>query len=353
MYTSRERVMRAVRGDSVDRVPWTLYRHFYEEEATAEQLAKNTVAWNERWGFDVVKVQPRAAYYGEDWGAEWRNAGDPPRPARVKFPVATVEDWDKIKPLDPRRGSLGEHIEAVRLMRRRLSHDVIFIDTNFLPLSMAGRLLVDTPEALVQHIKQDPKRVHRGLKAITETWIEFVRALRAEGVDGIYFAVSTMGRRDQFTEQGYYEFGRPYDLAVINEVQDLPFNVLHVCGSNVMLNAMADYPVAALALESTDPRNETLAEALMRHRKAVIGGVRHKVPYGGAAPSGFQLPPLVPGDKIPSIATGTPEEVLAQAGRAYLETGGRRWILGTGCNILAETPEANIAALKSVLPAFV
>ena len=84
MYTSRERVMRAVRGDSVDRVPWTLYRHFYEEEATAEQLAKNTVAWNERWGFDVVKVQPRAAYYGEDWGAEWRNAGDPPRPAGLE-----------------------------------------------------------------------------------------------------------------------------------------------------------------------------------------------------------------------------------------------------------------------------
>src|SRR3972149_8091011 len=107
MYTSRERVMRAVRGDSVDRVPWTLYRHFYEEEATAEQLAKNTVAWNERWGFDVVKVQPRAAYYGEDWGAEWRNAGDPPRPARVKFPVETGEDWEKIKTAEIRGSTLG------------------------------------------------------------------------------------------------------------------------------------------------------------------------------------------------------------------------------------------------------
>ena len=40
----RERVQAAVRGDQLDRVPWSLWRHFYERESTAEQLAEVTVA---------------------------------------------------------------------------------------------------------------------------------------------------------------------------------------------------------------------------------------------------------------------------------------------------------------------
>ena len=335
MYTGRERILRTLGGEPVDRPAWMLWRHYYEEEQTAQGLANAMLGWQERWGFDGLKVNARSHYYGEGWGAVWELAGDPPRPRRVRYPVQTVEDWDKIEPLNPRQGAFGEHVEAVRLIRRRLPEDVMLIHTVFLPFAITGRLLVDSPRTMADHLRTDPQRVHHAVKAITETWIDFVRLLREEGVDGIFFATTPfMASLDIFPEHEYAEFGRPYDLQVISAVEDLSFNVLHVCGLHVMLNALADYPVAALNWETTDPRNIGLGEALSRYGKAIIGGLTHRTSL-----------------KRPTIATGTPAEVLAEAGRAASEAAGRRWILGAGCVTPAETPDENIEALRQALPA--
>ncbi len=126
---------------------------------------------------------------------------------------------------------------------------------------------------------------------------------------------------------------------------------------NTMLNTVADYPVAAYSLETTTGRNLSLGEALRRYDKPVIGGLTHRNPGYYLPDEGLPMIQPVSADRArlqrPTLATGTPSDVLAEAVQAARDSGGRRWIVGPGCNIAAETPEENIEALRQALPTLV
>src|SRR5437762_552383 len=95
----RERVNASVRGQDTDRPPWSLWRHFYDGESTSEQLADRMLAWTRRYAFDFLKVNPRAQYHVEPWGARYRyRGGEHDRPERLDYPVKQIEDWRRIEP---------------------------------------------------------------------------------------------------------------------------------------------------------------------------------------------------------------------------------------------------------------
>src|SRR5437588_3286205 len=140
--TKRERVKATVAGQPVDRPAWSLWRHFFETEDTAEGLARSMLAFQQRFQFDFMKVNPRAAYHVEDWGVKLRFSGEPHvGPTVEDYPVKSIADWSKIQLLPPDKGVLGEHLRALRLIRDGLKGEVPFIMTVFTPLSLAGRLV--------------------------------------------------------------------------------------------------------------------------------------------------------------------------------------------------------------------
>ncbi len=49
------------------------------------------------------------------------------------------------------------------------------------------------------------------------------------------------------------------------------------------------------------------------------------------------------------MVRGTPEDVRAEARDALAQTGGQRFILGTGCVTPVNTPWANIRAAREVV----
>ena len=54
----RERLEAAIAGQSVDRVPVALWRHFPGDDQDPSDLAAATIAFQRRWDFDFVKVTP-------------------------------------------------------------------------------------------------------------------------------------------------------------------------------------------------------------------------------------------------------------------------------------------------------
>src|SRR5207244_9755703 len=78
---SRERVTRALSGESVDRIPFAVWRHFYpDENQGAATLAQTTIAFTKRHRLDLVKYNPRAHCHAEPWGSEcaYRGSARPP-----------------------------------------------------------------------------------------------------------------------------------------------------------------------------------------------------------------------------------------------------------------------------------
>jgi uroporphyrinogen decarboxylase len=320
----RERVQATIRGEAVDRPAWSLWRHFYETEATPEGLAQSMLGFQEAYQFDFMKVNPRASYHVEDWGLKIEYSGTADAAPRVvDWPIKGPTDWRRIEPSPVDRGVLGDHLRALRLIRDGLGGQIPFIMTVFNPLSLAGRL-VESEKVLVQHLQETPDLVQQGLSAITETFRSYVKAIREVGASGLFFATTTWGSKSTISSELYAKFGRPYDLQVLDAAQGAEFNLLHVCGDENRLFELKDYPVHAVNWAATSPSNPTVAEAVRGTRLAAVAGISRE-----------------------ALTAGHPNQALAEAQRAREQSGGHRWALGPNCSIPTTSRPENIQALRT------
>jgi len=324
-----ERVDAALKGAEVDRVPISFWGHSYLKEWSAEELAEAMLDNYHTYDWDYMKVNPRASYHVEDWGAVLERSNDFNRgPRFVQAPVNGPEDWRRLRPLDPNQGVLAEQLAALRLIRDGIGGQAYFIQTIFSPLSVAKYLAGNRAEPVKESIADHPDALKQSLEVITETYRSYAGAALEAGASGIFFATTGWASRDQLTEDQYREFGIEYDLCVLEAVAGkAPFNVLHNCGENIYFDLLADYPVHAISWAATLPGNPTLGEGLKRTSKAVMGGVSEKT----------------------TLPDGTPEQVAEEVRRTLAETGGRRVLIAPGCSIPPRTPKANLEAARAVV----
>jgi uroporphyrinogen decarboxylase len=322
----RERVRAALEGKPVDRPPISFWRHFFEKETSAAGLADAMLGFQRTYDWDFMKVNPRACYHAEPWGCRFQFSGQPHiDPKLIEAAIKTPDDWRQIKPLAPTTGAFGEQLEALRRIKDGLHGEIPFVETIFTPLSVAGRL-VGSDEAMRDHLGQYPERVHEALEAITVTFERFAKACLEVGVDGVFYATTGWATYDRLTDAEYEEFGRPYDVRVLKAVEGAPFNILHVCRSHNMLWKLMDYPAHAVNWATADPTNVDIGEVWQRCHRPVIGGVDH----------------------IGTLRQGTPEAVAAEVRSAVGQTR-EGLLIGPGCSISPQTPEANLRAARATV----
>ncbi len=321
--TSRERVIAALRGEEVDRIPFSVWRHFYPEEAEPEPLAEAIVAFTKRHQLDLVKFNPRAHYHGEPWGTTYEYRGTD-KPHLVKNAVERTEDWARIEPLETNEPVFREMLAGLRLVRRALP-DIPLLATIFTPLGAMARLA--TPAQLRSDLRDDPDAVKPALEAVTETF----RALAAECIaicDGIFLATTPVASRSYLSDAEYARFGIPYDLAVLGGAKGAPLNVLHVCGDDAPVIALGrTYAVAGVSWNAFGREDPPL--------DAFLASVSGKGAIGGISDPAWHDPAQARLD--------------AQTGRA--RTGGRRWIAAGSCTIPVDSDPAAIDAAREALTA--
>lgn len=325
--TRRERIRKTLLGEATDRPPASLWRHFYDREASAEALAGSMLAFQRTYEWDLLKVNPRASYHVEDWGVRTARPGSGPldKPTVVGCPIKRPEDWEKIRPLDPGRGVLGEMLDAEERIAAAVQGDTDWIMTLFNPLSIAADLVHD--DALfVDHLRQHGDRVHAALRAITETFAGFVRATVHRGASGIFFATTDWGNSTRIDRETVQEFGRPYDLQILGEAAGVPLNTLHVCGPRVYMKEHLDYPVAVISWDCHAPGNPKISELRKQTSKGLLTGIDHEG----------------------TLVKGPCDAVQEEARAAIQESGGSRFILGPGCAVPAVAPSAHFQAVREV-----
>ena len=172
----RERVDAALRGEAVDRVPISFWGHDYIREWSAEGLAEAMLANYRAYDWDYMKVNPRASYHVEDWGATLQHTTDPNHGHTfTSWPVHDADDWRNLRPLEPDQGVLGEQLAALRLIRDGLGGEAYFIQTIFSPLSVAKYLVGNHPEPVKHSIADDPEALKAALDVITQTFATYSR----------------------------------------------------------------------------------------------------------------------------------------------------------------------------------
>src|SRR4030067_822385 len=282
----KERILSLIESEPIDRVPMSFWRHFYHRERTAQELAEAMLDFQKKFYEGLIKVNPRAAYHVQDWGAVLKYSNDEfTKTQTVDYPVKKTSDWEKLKVLDPTQGALGEQLQALSLIKNGLRNTVHFVETVFTPLSIAGDLVQDD-KMLIQDLRENSKIIHQALEVITSTFEKFVGEVLNSGASGIFLATTQWASTNYITKEEYLEFGRPYDLRILKAAQGAEVHILHVCEPNNFLELFVDYPAHIINWDATDPTNLNLREGAKLLRKVVLGGINHKVDLAQKNPNG-------------------------------------------------------------------
>jgi len=319
----RERVLAALAGDEVDRPPVSMWRHYFDREGSAEDLAGAMLEHQRRYDWDFMKINPRGTYRTEPWGTEARYDGGNGY-VMTSVPVNEPGDWERIEPVGLDHPVLAEHLRAIELIAEGLDGQVPFLMTAFTPVGVAARL-VPSGEVLASHLREHAAKVNAALEAITETFVAFAGAALDRGASGLFYATHDTATADFLTVQEYRRLVRPWDLKLLEALPETEFTVMHVCRERNMLAALWDYPVQAFNWDASGDGNPNLEEG-----KAVLGG---RPVIGGVAHGA-------------SLVQASPEEIEADIRGLQAVMGDRGWMLGPGCTYFPEAPEANVMAVR-------
>jgi uroporphyrinogen decarboxylase len=321
MYSHVDRMQACLDGEVVDRPPVALWRHFPVDDQTPDGLAAATLAFQRSYDFDLVKVTPASSFCLKDWGVvdEWRGMPEGTR-NYTKTIINFPEDWERLPVITPEKEHLAAQLACLRLITKELGEETPAIQTIFSPLSQAKNLA--GRDRLMVHLRRYPQAVHNGLKIITETTLQFLEAAKKTGIAGVFYAVQH-AQYGILSEAEYQEFGRSYDLQLLEAVEDLWLNMLHIHGVNVMFDQFSDYPVSVINWHDRETP-PSLGEAKQRFPGALCGGLQ----------------------RIHTMVMGTPEDVALEARQALETTGGRKFILGAGCVMPVIAPHGNILAAR-------
>lgn len=329
-YSHKERLELVLAGEKPDRYAASFWRHFYHKENNAKGTAEAMLDFQRAFDWDFMKINPRADYHIEDWGFEQKfSTNEFQKHTTLKYPVEKLEDWSRIEPLKPTASVLAEHLQVVSFIRRGVGREFPILMTVFTPLAIAGRLIKDD-NLLVEHIRNNPDKIHRALRAITDTFVKYVQELRNAGADGIFFATTQWASSNLITWPEYEEFGVPYDLEVIKATETSALNLFHVCASNNYLSQLAkiDYNCNMYNWDGDEPTNFQLDKSYeLLKGKALVGGVDH---------SGWLL-------------KSDPEEIPFQMQRIKKYLDPARVIIGPGCSIAPEVSRDNLRMIRENL----
>jgi uroporphyrinogen decarboxylase len=302
--THKERVDRALRGQDVDRPPFTFYHHY--KAPTPQLEAQDHLDFHRTYKTDIVKVM---------------NDFD--------YPQSKTGKWYELKPLD---SPFPDQLTTLQLVRDGLNSDAYFIDTIYGPYMTAMILFQSQPQfanlpksdevrdeqikSLHEFQQQNPEAWHGALEAITQSTINHIRHTKEIGASGAL--VSIFNAESKFGSVSDYEQdSRPYDKRVFDALADTKLSFLHLHYlERPYLGQFKDFnaPVIHYSVKTS---GIPISEVRKQHSQPIAGGV-DEIDY----------------EKL------TVDEIRQQWTEAWREAGSK-YIAAPGCSVPDNsTPEA-------------
>ncbi len=325
--TKRERLQACIQGKEVDRPPISFWHHFPKADYDPEQLAQATLQFQHQYNLDFIKLMPNGLYGVLDWGLRVRRYRDPRKGEGIsRYVVHEPDDWERLEPLDPTQGVLGQQLKCLEILSKQLKGAVPLVQTIFSPLSSAAKLA--GADRVKEHLINAPRKLQTGLEVITQTTIDFARHCVKRGIDGVFLATQWASYA-LLSENTYRKFGKRYDIHILDSVQaDTTFNILHLHGDEIMFDLLLDYPVQAVNWHDRGTR-PTLGEAVAKYGGCVIGGLDHEH----------------------TMSFGTKAQITKQVQDAVQQTRGKRLIIGPGCVLPPDVPAWRLHAARKAVEA--
>src|SRR2546425_1701521 len=197
----KRRVDRALRGEDVDRIPFTFWHHFGLEKSPAIRHAQATLDFHRKFRTDLVKVMSDYPY---------------PKPPG-KWHELRVED-----------NPFPEQIQALEIIRDGLAGNAYFLETIFNPWNVAEKL--SSKEAVLRLKAENPRALLEALEVIAESESRHAKKAVATDAAGIFLAIAN-AQDGILRGTDYAKVSQPLYPMILQAVNTAPPNNLHLpCG---------------------------------------------------------------------------------------------------------------------------
>lgn len=214
----------------------SFWKHHPVADQKAETLAEKTLAFQQKFNCDFIKITPAGSWQAVCHGVSDIWDGDfLGRRIIIKTIIHTPEDWLLLSDFSETPPALLEEITgACRLVSQQAQNNVPILSTVFCPISQAIQMA--GLSVFLQHIKEHPDKVLAGIERITHNTLFAINKLLQSGSDGIYFVTQHM-RYGAVTPDIYKVFGEPFDAQCLNTCKNLRYTVFHIHGTDIYLSA--------------------------------------------------------------------------------------------------------------------
>lgn len=315
-----------LRHESSDRLPITAWRHFPDFEDSADSLARVHVAFQMRFGFDLVVFTPSYAYTAKPWGyrpgAQLDEYG---RPVDAFRPFAESERWPDLSIASAGEGALGQTLDALKLTARNMPDDAPLVVTVYGPLTTAYFLRGDAFIGDLQAGVGLANGLGEAVDNIRASLRDFCRSA-LEVADGLYF-ISYFAATDIVSDAQLARELMDIDLALLRSFySEDKLLILHLHGNDILFDEALDHPVDVLHWHDRWVK-PSLRDARIKSEAVLMGGI----------------------NEADTIHRETEAAVGLQVEDAISQVEGRGLIVAPGGPIKVTTPVSNLRAAAAAV----
>lgn len=240
--------------------------------------------------------------------------------------INNEEDANKLKIPEIGTARSGLYINAIKKACEEITDRPVFAGM-IGPFSLAARLL-DVTEIMMD-CYEDPDMVHTVLEKTTNFLINYAKAYKEAGANGIVLAEPVSGLLSPALEE---EFSSPYVKKIVEAVQDDEFILIyHNCGNNTHLMTESIYSTGSAAYHFGNAINMKEMMEKFPENTVLMGNV----------------------DPAAILRRGTPEAVRAETLRIMNECcSHKNFVISSGCDIPPLTPWENLDAFFAAVEEF-
>ena len=273
MTSKRELVLKAFRGEPVDRVPVGFWHHFTNEDEWLVGFGNQAIIEKNLAGHQafLAEVEPDFIKLMSDGYFAYPNE-------RLKK-VQSIKELADIEPLGADHPWISEQVELVQKIRVSFTEDLVAIYNIFAPVTyfkwLVGKV-AGGDDIIADFLAEDAVLTKRVLDVIAKDIAALTeRIIKEAGADGIYLSVQSI-QDARVSAEDYKAFIAPSELAVLEAANAAGgVNILHICGYEGARNDVhlfTDYPAQVINW-AVGPEGISLAEGRkLFGGRTVLGG---------------------------------------------------------------------------------
>lgn len=228
-----ERIQALLQGKEIDRTPIGGWYHMPLTDRNIRDFSEELIMSTDSNHWDFMKIMTNGHYYTEAYGGKihFSTKQDKWYGTIEEYPIKNARDAENLPVLGVENPVFYRELEVLKRLKDYYQDRIPLVATIFNPLTAVQECAGSLDSGPIKKLmEENPDALHKALKAMTKTNMNYLDALFAEGIDGIFLA-NQYSMEHIISDEQYDEFCEPYEREIVQYCKGRTwFNMAHAHG---------------------------------------------------------------------------------------------------------------------------